>query len=326
MSKSTRLIEFFKKNMTTITVLLIIYALLILVFSLLTPYFLSIRNLFNIGQYASVLGLIAIGMTIVILSGGLDISVGSIVAVTGMIVATTFPENGSVILMIALGLAIGLVCGSINGFLIAYAKITPIITTLATMSIFRGVAYLWTDSISVFIVNDNFKWIGRGYLGVFPIPLILMLLVFLVFWGILKYSGFGRKVYAIGGNAQACYLSGIIVRRVQLKIYIVCGVLSGLAGTMLASQTSSGLPQAGLRIEMDIIAAVVLGGTTLAGGKGHVFGSLIGVLILATLGNGLTLLNVPSFWQLIVKGFVLLFAIVLDVVRSRGYSRTAYMK
>jgi ribose transport system permease protein len=188
------------------------------------------------------------------------------------------------------------------------------------MSIFRGTALLTTNGLSQIISNQDFKWLGRQYFyGIIPVCVIITLILFLIVGYVLKYTPFGRKIYSIGGNPEASRLAGINVSRVRWIAYTTCGLMAGLSGVLTASQTGAALPVAGLGAEMDVIGAVVLGGVSLAGGKGKIAGTFLGVLILATLSNGLTLLNVMSFWQTIAKGFVLLFAVALDVARGGGY-------
>lgn len=311
--------KWIKIKLSTEMTVFVAYIFLAVILSILSPHFLTFRNLMNIGIYSSIIGTMATGMTLVILSGGLDLSVGSIVALTSVIIAGTMPKQGSIILSVLYGLMTGLICGFINGLIISKLRINPIITTLATMSIFRGIAYLTVNGIAIMAGNPDFKIFGRGFISFLPVSFLIMLIAFLILNFVLKSTLFGRKVYAVGGNSEASHLSGISISRVRLSIYTICGFTAGISGVILASQTGSGLPQSGQGMEMDVIASVILGGTSLSGGKGKMVGTFIGVLMLATLDNGLTLLNIPSFWQLIAKGIVLLCAVVLDTVRGGGY-------
>ena len=309
-----------KLNLSKEMTVLIAYVAVFVIFALIAPYFFTVRNIVNIFLYSAVIGICATGMTMVIISGGLDISVGSTVALTGMVAGLAVANGVSVGIGILSALLTGAVCGALNGLLITKLKIVPIIATLATMSIFRGVAMLTTNGQSQLVTNAAFKWLGRGYLlNVIPYCIIIMIAMFIIIGYVLKYTRFGRKVYSIGGNSEASRLAGINVKGVRFVIYIVCGLLAGLSGAITASQTGTSMPSAGLGLEMDVIGAVVLGGVSMNGGKGTIQGTLLGVLILATLSNGLTLMNVMSFWQTIAKGIVLLIAVMLDVARGGGY-------
>lgn len=311
----------FLSNMKVTTELALLgsYIAMVIVFSLLSPYFLSVKNFLNIGLYASIMAVTATGMTMALLSGGLDLSVGSVMSLVGMIVATSITKNGSPVLPITLGLLVGLACGLINGLLITKVKINPLITTLATMQIYRGCAFIYTNGVSVQINNPNYKWIGRGYILGIPVPLVITLVMFLIFWFVLKYTVFGRKIYSIGGNSQASYLSGINVNKVRLAVYVIVSFTAAISGIILSSQAGAGLPQGGTGMEMQVISAVILGGASLSGGKGNILGTFLGVLILSTLSNGMVLLNVPSFWQMVTTGVVLVLAVASDVLRGGGY-------
>jgi ribose transport system permease protein len=274
----------------------------------------------NVLLYSSVIGISACGMTLVLLMGGLDISVGSIFGLSAILAGLVLKSTNNAFLGVIAGLATGIVCGLMNGALITKLKINPLITTLATMSIFRGTAMLLVNGLAVIIASESFKLIGRKYLfNSLPISVLIMMVLFIFIGYLLYYTPFGRKVYSIGGNAEASRLAGINVNGIRLNVYSINGLLAGLSGVILASQTGAALPVAGTGAELDVIGAVILGGVALSGGKGKIYGAFFGVLILATLQNGLTLMNVPSFWQTVAKGFVLLFAVTLDVARGGGY-------
>ncbi|GHU61409.1 ribose ABC transporter permease [Clostridia bacterium] len=308
------------KSIPTEATVIIAFVGMFIIFSFIAPNFLTLKNIVNIFLYSTVIGVCATGMTLVIISGGLDISVGSIVALSGMVAGLTIAGTGSVPLGIMLALLTGLACGALNGVLITRFKIVPIIATLATMSIFRGAAMLTTSGQSQLVSAPAFKWLGRGYfLNTIPYCVIIMAVMFVLIGYILKYTPFGRKAYSIGGNPEASRLAGINVKFVRFIIYMICGVLTGLSGIITASQTGTAIPAAGTGLEMDAIGAVVLGGTSMNGGKGSIIGTLFGVLIFAILQNGLTLMNVMSFWQTIAKGVVLVIAVMLDVARGGGY-------
>lgn len=310
----------FKFVLTTELTVLGAYILVFVVFSILSPYFLTVRNLMNIFMYSSVIGIAAIGTTLVLLTGGLDISVGAVIGLSGVISGLVQQSTGNIGLAISLGLVTGLLCGCFNGLLITKLKISPLITTLATLSIFRGIALLSTGGLTLIIASRSFKQVGRGYLLDFiPISVLIMLALFLLFGYLLYYMPFGRKIYSVGGNPEASRLAGIKVNGIRFIVYVIGGLVAGLSGVLVASQTGASLPTAGTGAELNVIGASILGGVSLSGGKGQVYGTLFGVLILATLNNGLTLMNVQTFWQTIATGCVLLLAVVLDVARGGGY-------
>jgi ribose transport system permease protein len=310
----------FRFSVSTELTVFIAYVLIFIVFSIISPFFLSIKNITNIFLYSSVIGISAAGMTMVLLSGGLDISVGSIFGLSAITAGLTTNFTGSTTLGILAGLSTGIICGFINGMLITRLKINPLITTLATLSILRGATMLLVNGLAVIISVKSFKTLGRKYLfGSLPISVLITILLFIFIGLLLYYAPYGRKIYSIGGNAEASRLAGINVANMRLSVYSINGLLAGLSGVILASQTGAAIPTGGTGAELDVIGAVILGGVSMQGGKGKVIGAFFGVLILATLQNGLTLMNVSSFWQLVAKGFVLLFAVILDVARGGGY-------
>ncbi|MCG8402843.1 MAG: ABC transporter permease [Firmicutes bacterium] len=205
--------------------------------------------------------------------------------------------------------------------MVSKAKINPMITTLSTMSIFRGIAYLSNNGISIVINDSAFKWIGRGYIGPIPFIILLMLISFAGIWYLSKYTAFGRKIYATGSNYRASYLSGINTDRVIWIVYTLSGMMAGISGILMAAQSGAGLPIAGEGYEMTVISACILGGTSLSGGKGSIVGTFLGILMLTTISNGLTMLTVPTFWQQIIKGVILLISVLIDVIRSGGYKK-----
>lgn len=292
------------------------YVLICIVFSLLSPYFLSIKNFLNIGIYSAITGIAATAMTLVLISGNIDISVGSIMALTGMVSAIMLKNGANAFISILVAFLLGCICGLFNGMCVSKWKINSMIATLATMTIFRGLAYLSHDGISIVINNKSFKWLGKGYIGPIPFIIIIMLLVYFSVWYLANYTAFGRKIYATGSNNRASYLAGIKVSNVVLIVYLLSGITSGISGIMMASQSGAGLPIAGTGYEMTIISACILGGTSLTGGKGSIWGTFIGVLMLTTITNGLTMLAVPSFVQLVIKGFILLMSVLIDVIRT----------
>jgi len=294
-----------------------VYAVIVVVFALLSPVFLSPRNFLNIGVSVAILGIVAATQTMVIVARGFDLSVGSVVALAGVVTAKLLGlglgEGAALAGALGLGLAVGLV----NGLLITVIRVNPLITTLATLSIVRGIAYVWTDALTQSFPGRDLAWLGvRRLLGV-PVPVLVMLAVFAAVSLTLRSTRFGRELFAVGGNPRAALLAGIDVRRTQLAVYALSGLSAGLAGAILAAQLSAGSPQAATGLELNAVAAVVLGGASLAGGRGRPWGTLLGALIMATLGNGLVLIDVSSFYQMIAWGVVLLLAVVIDQLRRQ---------
>lgn len=301
--------------------LVIAYIIMLIVFSLISPYFMTIGNVMNIGMNTAINGITATAMTLVIILGGLDVSVGSVMAITNMAVSVLSVQMGFGIELIFIALGIGLACGAINGLLITKVGVNPLITTLGTMSIFRGIAYLITDGKSAILKNEPITVLGRGYIfDVIPVALVIMVVIFIIFGFILKRTTFGRKIYTIGGNPLASHLSGINVNRVRFIAYALCGMMAAVSGLILTCQTGSGVPHNAGENNLDIIAAVILGGTSLAGGKGGMVGTLIGVLILSTIANGMTIANMSSYWQLVIKGLVLITAVVIDALKTKEFA------
>ncbi|MBG9733887.1 ribose ABC transporter permease RbsC [Paenibacillus alvei] len=292
--------------------------ILIVIVSILNPSFLEPLNILNLLRQVSINALIAFGMTFVILTGGIDLSVGSTLALSSAFVANMLVAGYDPILSILAGCLLGGIMGMINGLLVTQGKMAPFIATLATMTIFRGLTLVYTDGNPITGLGDSmtFQLFGRGYQFGIPVPAITMIIAFAVLWVILHKTAFGRKTYAIGGNEKAAIVSGIKVSRVKIMIYSLAGMLSALAGAILTSRLNSAQPTAGTSYELDAIAAVVLGGTSLSGGRGRIVGTLIGALIIGTLNNGLNLLGVSSFYQMVVKGIVILIAVLIDRKKS----------
>jgi len=288
--------------------------LIIVILSILSPSFLTLDNILNLLRQISINALIAFGMTFVILTAGIDLSVGSLLALGSALTAGMLANGMDPLLAVFLGLLIGLLLGAFNGLVITKGKVAPFIATLATMTIFRGATLVYTGGKPVTGLSDSFTFemIGRGYIFGIPAPVILMIVVFIILFFILHKTVFGRQVYAVGGNEEASILSGIKADRVKVGVYALTGMLSVLAGIILTSRLNSAQPTAGTMYELDAIAAVVIGGTSLMGGRGRISGTLIGALIIGVLNNGLNLLNVSSFYQEIVKGGVILLAVLAD--------------
>lgn len=288
--------------------------LIIVIITALNPGFLSVSNLMNVLRQVSINALIAFGMTFVILTGGIDLSVGATLALTGAVTAGMMASGIDPIFAMLLGLLLGAVLGAINGFIIAKGKVAPFIATLATMTIYRGLTLVYTDGRPISGLGDSltFQMLGKGYFLGIPIPVVTMIISFGILYFILKKTTFGRRVYAVGGNEEASILSGINADRIKIYVYSLLGLLAALASLILTSRLNSAQPTAGEMFELDAIAAVVLGGTSLTGGRGWIVGTLIGALIIGVLNNGLNLIGVPSFFQQVVKGAVILLAVLLD--------------
>ncbi len=295
---------------------------LVIFFGLKSPYFFRVSNFLNIGLYAAIMGTVACSMTFINVSGQIDISVGSQIAVVGMVVAVLARmENSSILLTILGGIAAGAVCGCFNGFFITVLKLNAFITTIASMQMLRGIAYLISDGQTLVISDLTFKFIGRGYVAGIPFTLIVMVICYILFHFISKYTVFGRTIYMIGGNAQASFLSGIKVNRIKFLLYVINGTMAGVASIMLAAQTGSGLPMAAMNTNMQALSAVILGGAGLTGGRGTILGTFIGVLVLCTLNNGMTMLNVQTFWQDVIVGAVLLISVSIDAIKGGSLKR-----
>jgi len=282
--------------------------------SIMNPNFIQTQNILNLLRQVSINALIAFGMTFVILTGGIDLSVGATLALASSLTAGLVMAGVPVFIAIIIGCLIGAILGAVNGLLITLGKMAPFIATLATMTLYRGLTLVYTEGNPITGLADNFifRMMGRGYIAGIPFPVVIVLVIFILLFVILHKTPFGRKTYAIGGNEKASLISGIKVNRMKVIIYSISGSLSALAGIILASRLNSAQPTAGGGFELDAIAAVVLGGTSLAGGKGRLVGTLIGVLIIGTLNNGLNLLGVSSFYQQVAKGIVIVIAVLLD--------------
>ncbi|EJL7848336.1 ribose ABC transporter permease [Vibrio parahaemolyticus] len=295
---------------------LIALLFLIVVVSFLNPNFFTVDNILNILRQTSVNAIIAVGMTLVILTAGIDLSVGSVLALCGAFAASLIAMEVPVLIAVPTALLAGAALGAISGIIIAKGKVQAFIATLVTMTLLRGVTMVYTDGrpISTGFTDtaDAFAWFGTGYALGIPVPVWLMVVVFAAAWYLLNHTRFGRYVYALGGNESATRLSGINVDRVKIGVYAICGMLAALAGIIVTSRLSSAQPTAGMGYELDAIAAVVLGGTSLMGGKGRIMGTLIGALIIGFLNNALNLLDVSSYYQMIAKAVVILLAVLVD--------------
>lgn len=290
---------------------------LIVVLWILTPHFLTVSNLLNVAQQATIIAIIAVGMTFVIITGGIDLSVGSVLAFAGVVMANALQSGVPLPLALLIGLGVGLACGVINGLLITVGRLPPFIATLGMMSVARGAALMFTEGRPISGFSEGFRSIATGEILRIPAPVVIMIVVYLIAHFVLKRTKLGRYTYAIGGNEEAALLSGINVRLNKTLVYGIAGLLSGLAAILLTARLNSAQPIAGMNYELDAIAATVIGGTSLLGGEGTVSGTLIGALIMAVLRNGLNLLSVSSFFQQVVIGSVIIFAVLIDMALKR---------
>ena len=302
------------KYMSELTTLIALIGLM-MVITFINPNFLTANNLLNLLLQVTANGFIAFGMTFVILTGGIDLSVGSILALSSALTAGLIAAGIPVPFAILLAVCMGGIFGMLNGLLVAYGKLAPFIVTLASMTIFRGATLVFTNGNPLTQgLSDSFlfQFLGQGYVVGIPFPVILMFLVFIILYVVLHKTAFGKSVYALGGNEKAAYISGVKLNKVKIIIYTISGIMASISGLIITSRLSSAQPTAGTSYAMDAIAAVVLGGTSLSGGKGRILGTLIGALIIGVLNNGLNIIGVSAFWQQVVKGVVILIAVLLD--------------
>ncbi len=300
--------------------LLVLYLIMVVVISRLSPYFLGQRNLINLPVSVSVLGMIAIFSTMLMIGGGLDLSVGATTALVGVVVAsaqTPLGVWGATLVGLLLGLGIGL----LNGLLVTRVGINPLITTLGMLSTIRGLAFVFSGGLSIPMLDKDFGQLGRGNIGGVPIIVIVVAIMFIGAIIVMRYTTYGRAMYAIGGNSRASHLAGLPVKRYQLIAYMLSGLSAAIAGVLLTSRLGVAAPQASTGLELSVVAAIILGGTSLSGGKGNLFGTLLGIMILGTLDNAMTLLSVSAYYQQIGLGVVLLLAVGLDQLRVGNLGR-----
>ncbi|MEW9094077.1 MAG: ribose ABC transporter permease [Clostridiaceae bacterium] len=287
--------------------------ILCVVISILTPRFLSISNIMNVFTQVSVNAILAIGMSFVILTGGIDLSVGSTLAISGAVSASLIKSTNNIFLSLIVAVAIGATIGLMNGLVVSRGKIQAFIVTLATMTIFRGVTVVYTNGTPISGLSEGFMIIGNKKIGGYiPVPAIITGIILFIAWYILNETRYGRYVYAIGGNEDSARLSGINTDKVKTFVYVLCGITAAISGVITTSRVGSASPNAGTGFELDAIAAVVVGGTSLAGGEGTVIGTIIGAMIIGVLNNGLNLAGVSAYYQSIVKGLVILLAVLID--------------
>lgn len=288
--------------------------LIFVFFTIMKTKFISINNILNMLRQTSINGFLAIGMTFVVLTGGIDLSVGSIVGAAGMFAALAAREETGLpfIAAILVGLGVGLLLGTLNGIVIAYLRVPAFIATLGMLSIARGITFMASDAKPVPGLSEGFLKIGGGSVGIVPIPILILAVVLLIAFVILYKCPYGRYVFATGGNAVSARVSGINIKWITCSVYMISGVLAGISGIVLTSRVTSGLAQSGDGYEVDAIAAAVIGGNSLSGGRGRLWGTIIGFLIMGVMNNGLDMMAVSSYWQLVIKGLIIIGAVMLD--------------
>lgn len=311
------------KNVLVAYGIYIVLVALIALFVILKPKaFLSAENIFNILRQVSVVGIATVGMTCVMLTGGIDLSVGSIIGMVGVMTAWIIsPEKGlglGIPLGLLVGILTGVLIGFINGFIVTQFKLPPLIATLGIMTSVRGAAYLVTEGKPIFGFPKGFEMLGQGYIWFIPIPVIIMAIMFVIGYIILNKLTIGRYMYGLGGNEEASRLSGVNVNRVKYFVFIFSGLCSAIAGIVLLSRTNSGTPKAGTSYEMDIITAVVLGGVSISGGEGKIIGVIAGVLIMGVLANGMIIVGLTDYVQRVIQGLVLIAAVAFDVYAKQS--------
>ncbi len=286
--------------------------ILCVVFASMSDVFVTERNLVNILQQSSINACVAMGMTLVIISGGIDLSVGSIAALSAMLTATLLVAGYSFPIAIVASLSVGVVCGLINGGLIVYGGLQPFIVTLGTLSIFRALALIYKDGNTILGVPNEFRTIFSSTLWIFPVPVVIAAVLGILITILLSKTPLGEYILAVGGNEEAARISGVPVARTKISVYVLCGALSSIASLILIARLGSGDPTSGNLWELEAIAASAIGGASLMGGKGSIIGTILGAIVLGTMRNGLTLLNVQAFYQLLATGLIIILAMLVD--------------
>jgi len=301
--------------------LFLILALLVVAFSLINPNFISLYNIQNIFKQSSINGLIAFGMTFVILLGAIDLSVGSILPLVGFFIGSLLVTYGfPIYIVLPLGIFLGIFLGTINGLLISKYKLQPFIATLVTMAVYRGITLVASEGLPVRNIANSSEfmgWMNHGQIGPIPVFMLILVITLVALYVLLHKTVFGRHVYATGGNEEAARLSTVPTQKIKIYCYALCGLLTSIAAILHLSRYNSMYPNVGIGMELDAIAAVVIGGTSMTGGRGRIVGTFIGVLIIGVLNNGLNLIGVSSFYQEIVKGVVILIAVIIDQKKNK---------
>lgn len=304
---------YFKENLA----ILVAFIILCVGLSIATPAFFTKDNILNVLRQVATNSNLAIGLTMAIIIGGIDLSVGAILAFSGLLCASFISDGMNLGLAVLLAFTLGALFGLLNGLIIAYTNMPPFVVTLATQNIARGIVNVYANGQPISARNPVFNFWGVGYFLGIPLPVIYSFVLLAVMILILGRSKFGRQLYAVGGNEEAARFSGINIKKVKIIVYTLCGALASFSGIILAARMYSGQPTAGDGFELDAIAASVLGGVSFSGGVGKLGGTIIGVLVLGVLTNGLNLLNINSFWQYIIKGIIILLAVYLDILKKR---------
>jgi ribose transport system permease protein len=313
--RTNSLLAFIKHREMNILAVLIIVGVII---SLFSPYFLTINNIMGVSRTISITAIMAIGMTMVIITGGIDLSVGSIMGLSSLMTALMFQNGYPTLAAVTVGILVGITAGLLNGLLITKVNLPPFIATLGTLSIGRGLIYIITKGFPVTPdIPESYSYIGQGYLGFVPIPVIAMLFLMIVFSVIMSRTRFGRHVYAIGGNETAARLSGVKTNLTKTMVYVLSGTISAVAGIILFARLSSAEPASGFGAELEVIAAAAIGGASLAGGYGSIIGAIIGAALIGVISNGIVLLNINTYAQQAITGIVILIAVSIDMWRSK---------
>ena len=299
-----------RKSMQSAILIITIIALSSII-TIVSPVFLTARNLMNILLQVSVLGTVTAGMSMVMISGGIDLSVGAMISMIGSVSAVLISRGINELIVIIIALSLAMLAGALSGFIISMAKAEPFIITLGMMSVFSGIALVVTKGSNVGL-SSRFSFAGRGSLGIIPIPVLVLIISNLIIAYVLRYLKFGRKIYSIGGNEETSFLAGINIKRDKIIIYMMNGLVVGAASLILLSRLGSASPIMGTGFEMQSIAAAVIGGIALAGGRGNIFGSFLGVLLLGIMSNSLNIIGVPSFFQNIILGLIIIVAVVIS--------------
>ncbi len=290
----------------------------IIFFAFASDVFFSLKNALNVLRQISIVGIMAVGMTFVILTGGVDLSVGGVTACVGVICAKLMLAGAHPVIAILASLCFAAVVGLVNAFFSHEFKLNPMIVTLATLQILKGISYIVTGAIPVYGFTEKFKVIGQGHIGPIPIPIIIMIVLYILAYIVLTYTSFGQSIYGIGGNEEAVRLTGINIRKQKYTAYMLCSVITAIAGIVLLSRVNTAQPSAGFGYEMDVITGAVLGGISMSGGEGKITGVFAGVLVMAVLSNGMMMCNVTEYWQWVAKGVVMLAAITYDRIIKGG--------
>lgn len=302
------------KKFSTLFILLV----LVVIFSIASPNFLRINNILNVLRQVAVISMLTAGMTYVIISGGMDLTVGAYLGLTGVLAAKFMGAVGlPVPVAVILTMLVVTLLGIVTGSLIVGLDVSAIVITLGMMTVVRGLAYIISGGLPVYDIPESIVFLGQGYVMGIPVPVIVMLVIVVIMGLILKYSYFGRYVYAIGGNVEAAKLAGVSVNKITISLYGISAFLASIAGIVLTGRISSGAPASGTGTEMDVVTAVVIGGVSVNGGKGSMLGAFLGAVIMGILSNGLTIMNINEYYQQVVKGIVLILAVAFDVLANR---------